>query len=168
VFCDLVGSTALAEQRDPEAVREAVGRYLAGIRSAVEDHGGAVVKIIGDAALALFEPDGDPADAARRAVSAVFDVRDRLDVLNHDLEAEWGVRLSTHIGAATAPIVYVDAHPEVLVDGDAIDLATVLEQAAGTDEVVISLADGAGPAELLGPVTLADGRSCAAVRLRWP
>ena len=54
VFCDVVGSTALGESRDPEAVRVLLARYFERMRGIVEAHGGTVEKFIGDAVVAVF------------------------------------------------------------------------------------------------------------------
>jgi class 3 adenylate cyclase len=48
VFCDVVGSTALGESVDPEALRGLLARYYARMRG-IERHGGTVEKFIGDA-----------------------------------------------------------------------------------------------------------------------
>ena len=42
VFCDLVGSTALGESTDPEALRSRMRRYFEDLRTIIERHGGAV------------------------------------------------------------------------------------------------------------------------------
>src|SRR5262245_59827904 len=44
LFCDLVGSTSLAELHDPEVLRPLLVRYFAEAREAVEGHGGRVEK----------------------------------------------------------------------------------------------------------------------------
>jgi hypothetical protein len=49
VFCDVVGSTALGETADPEAVETILARYFARMKEIVEAHGGTVEKFIGDA-----------------------------------------------------------------------------------------------------------------------
>src|SRR4051794_25776293 len=49
VFADLVDSTALAEQLDPELLATILRRYFAALRAAIEAHGGTVEKYIGDA-----------------------------------------------------------------------------------------------------------------------
>src|SRR3954452_17937037 len=54
LFCDVVGSTALAEALDPEAVRALLGRYFDRMLSIVERHGGTVEKFAGDAVMAVF------------------------------------------------------------------------------------------------------------------
>ena len=40
VFCDVVGSTDLGEQSDPEVLRGMMSRFYAAARAPVERHGG--------------------------------------------------------------------------------------------------------------------------------
>ena len=54
LFCDLVGSTALGESTDPEALRALLARYFERMKGIVEEHGGSVEKFIGDAVMAVF------------------------------------------------------------------------------------------------------------------
>jgi class 3 adenylate cyclase len=54
LFCDLVGSTTLGEQHDPEVLRPILDGYFTEMRAAVERHGGRVEKFIGDAVVAVF------------------------------------------------------------------------------------------------------------------
>jgi class 3 adenylate cyclase len=70
LFTDVTGSTAMGEQRDPEAYRDVMGRYFAVARAAVERHGGTVEKFVGDAVLAVFGIPEVHEDDALRAVRA--------------------------------------------------------------------------------------------------
>src|SRR5262245_14244234 len=54
LFIDAVGSTALAEGTDPEAVRRLQTAFYATVRKVVRRYGGVVEKYIGDAAMVLF------------------------------------------------------------------------------------------------------------------
>src|SRR2546430_5828622 len=54
LFADMAGSTALGEELDPEEKRRLLARYYGLARECVEQHGGTVEKIIGDAAMAVF------------------------------------------------------------------------------------------------------------------
>ena len=54
LFCDVVGSTALGERLDPEALRHVMRRYFDEISAIVGRHGGTVEKFIGDAVMAVF------------------------------------------------------------------------------------------------------------------
>src|SRR5215470_3691708 len=48
VFADLIGSTSLHERLDAESARRLMERYYRALRTAVEEHGGTVVKFLGD------------------------------------------------------------------------------------------------------------------------
>src|SRR5438093_1447846 len=54
LFCDVVGSTALGESVDPEALQGLLARYFERMKGIVESHGGSVEKFIGDAVVAVF------------------------------------------------------------------------------------------------------------------
>ncbi len=54
LFCDLVGSTALAAKLDAEDWRDLVGAYLDAASEAVTRYGGYVLKKLGDGLMALF------------------------------------------------------------------------------------------------------------------
>jgi class 3 adenylate cyclase len=51
---DVVGSTALGESTDPEAVRPLLARYFQRMKEIVDHHGGTIEKFIGDAVMAVF------------------------------------------------------------------------------------------------------------------
>ena len=70
LFCDLVGSTALGESTDPEALRARMRRYFEDLRVILERHGGSVEKFVGDAGMAGFGIPVSHEDDALRAVRA--------------------------------------------------------------------------------------------------
>jgi adenylate/guanylate cyclase family protein len=71
LFADVVGSTATAEQLDPEDVRARLSPYFARARAEVERFGGSVEKFIGDAVVAFFGVPVAHEDDPERAVRAV-------------------------------------------------------------------------------------------------
>jgi class 3 adenylate cyclase len=79
LFCDVTGSTALGERVDPEALRAIMARYFETARGAIERHGGAVEKFIGDAVMAVFGVpvvhEDDPLRALRAALEIVTALR---------------------------------------------------------------------------------------------
>src|SRR3990170_7632925 len=75
LFCDLVGSTALGESTDPEALRARMRRYFDDLRRIIERHGGTVEKFVGDAVMAVFGIPVSHEDDALRAVRAADEVR---------------------------------------------------------------------------------------------
>jgi class 3 adenylate cyclase len=135
VFCDLVGSTSLGERTDPENLRALLERYFAVVREALERHGGAVEKFIGDAVVAFFGVPTTREDDALRAVRAAFDMLAALEGLNPELQRRWGTELAVRIGVNTGEVL-VSGSAEHTV-GDAVNVAARLEQAAGAGEVLV-------------------------------
>ena len=83
LFCDLVGSTALAARLDPEDLREIIGVYHRCVADTVARFGGFVAKYMGDGVLAYFgypQAHEDDAEGAVRAGLAVIEAVDRLDL----------------------------------------------------------------------------------------
>src|SRR3972149_417383 len=74
LFCDLVGSTALGESTDPEALRARMRRYFDDLRAIIERHGGMVEKFVGDAVMAVFGIPVSHEDDALRAVRAAAEM----------------------------------------------------------------------------------------------
>src|SRR5262249_39974561 len=70
MFCDLVGSTALASRLDPEDLREVIGAYHKCIAETVGRFGGFVAKYMGDGVLIYFGYPEAHEDDAERAVRA--------------------------------------------------------------------------------------------------
>jgi class 3 adenylate cyclase len=75
LFCDVVGSTALGESVDPEALRALLARYFERMSGIVERHGGSVEKFIGDAVMAVFGVPSVHEDDALRALRAAVEMR---------------------------------------------------------------------------------------------
>ena len=68
LFCDVVGSTALGETVDPEALQALLAGYFERMKAIVESHGGSVEKFIGDAVMAVFGVPQVHEDDALRAL----------------------------------------------------------------------------------------------------
>lgn len=77
-FVDLIGSTALAEERSPSEVVEIVNRFFTSVVEAVADEGGWVDKFEGDGALCVFGAPAPQPDHAARALRAVLSLTRRL------------------------------------------------------------------------------------------
>jgi class 3 adenylate cyclase/tetratricopeptide (TPR) repeat protein len=142
VFCDLVGSTALGESQDPEAVRRLLARYYDRMREIVEAHGGTVAKFIGDAVLAVFGVPVAHEDDALRSLRAALEMREALPELG----------LQARLGVNTGEVM--TSSDDALVTGDAVNVAARLEQAAGAGEIFVGaetvvLAGGAARVEEL-------------------
>ena len=138
VFSDLVGSTAIGERLDSESLRAVMSRYFDVMRDELERHGGTVEKFIGDAVMAVFGLPNLHEDDAERAVRAAAGMQAALEGLNAELDARFGVTLKNRTGVNTGEVVSGDPTAgQRLVTGDAVNVAARLEQAAGTNEVLI-------------------------------
>jgi class 3 adenylate cyclase/tetratricopeptide (TPR) repeat protein len=147
VFCDVVGSTALGESVDPEALQGLLARYFERMKAIVESHGGAVEKFIGDAVMAVFGVPQVHEDDALRACRTAVEMRAAFP--------ELGVQ--ARIGVNSGEVV--TGTEERLATGDAVNVAARLQNAADPDEILIGeatleLVRGAVEVEPVDPLEL--------------
>jgi class 3 adenylate cyclase/tetratricopeptide (TPR) repeat protein len=134
-FCDLAESTAMGERLDPETLRRVLSLYHGTAQQVIERHGGTLEKFIGDAVMAVFGVPVLHEDDALRAVRAAAALRERIGLLNEELERVYGTRLAVRIGVNTGEVVA--GTEEHLATGDAVNVAARLEQSAAPDEILI-------------------------------
>jgi class 3 adenylate cyclase/predicted ATPase len=141
LFCDLVDSTELAGQLDPEDMGAVMGAYQHTTAKVVERFEGHVARYLGDGVLAYFGWPQAHEDDAERAVRAGLDLVDAVARLEPDAKT----RLRTRIGIATGQVVVGDlvgegaARDEGVV-GETPNLAARLQALAAPGSVVISQA----------------------------
>jgi predicted ATPase/class 3 adenylate cyclase len=139
LFADLVESTRLGHELDPEALSALMSRYFERMKDAVVRHGGIVEKFIGDAVTAIFGVPVLHEDDPLRAVRAAVEMRESLAALNGTFERDWGVRLRGRIGINTGEVMAGDhLQGHLIVTGRAVNVAKRLEEAAESDEILIS------------------------------
>jgi class 3 adenylate cyclase/tetratricopeptide (TPR) repeat protein len=126
LFADVVGSTALAAQSDPEVVRSMMARYFKRIAEVSEAYGGTVEKFAGDAAMIVFGVPSVHDDDAERAVRAALEIRDGA--------ADIAVRVGVNTGEA---VTAAREDRQFMVSGDAVNVAARLQQGAEAGEVVV-------------------------------
>ena len=131
VFVDLVGSTALAENLDPEDVRAMLAPYHEAVRNELESFGGVVEKFIGDAVMAVFGAPTAFGDDAERAVRAALAVRD--SVARSDLP----LRIAVNTGEALVNLGARPALGEAMVAGDIVNTAARLQAHAPVNGVLV-------------------------------
>lgn len=139
VFTDIVGSTTLGEQLDPERLRGVLDTYFARMRSVLEQHEALLEKFVGDAIMAVFGVPRLHEDDALRAVLAADRMREELHQLNARLLETYGVTMQARIGVSTGEVLVGKiGEGQALALGDAVNVAARLEQAAGPDEILIN------------------------------
>ena len=138
MFCDLVGSTTLSEQIDPEDLREVMRRYQDAVAGAATRYGGHIAKYLGDGVLTYFGWPQAYEDQAERAVRAGLDAIaevNKLSVSGQDT-------LKARVGIATGIVVVGDlvgksGREAKAVTGQTPNLAARLQGLAEPGEVVV-------------------------------
>jgi class 3 adenylate cyclase/tetratricopeptide (TPR) repeat protein len=140
LFADLAGSTALGERLDPEDVRELQGELFDLINTEVERYGGTTEKFAGDAVLAVFGIPQAHEDDAERAVRTALAVRDAFGAFTEHVQARHGAEVGLRIGINTGEVVSgreAAARGELMVSGDAVNVAARLQQHAQPGEALV-------------------------------
>ena len=138
LFTDIVGSTAKAENMDPEDVRARLAPYYVRLRAELERFGGTVEKFIGDAVVALFGAPVAHEDDPERAVRAAFAVCRAIDELNE--EDEWldlQVRVGVNTGEALVVVGARASEGEGVASGDVMNTAARLQSAAPVNGILV-------------------------------
>jgi class 3 adenylate cyclase/predicted ATPase len=105
MFCDLVGSTALSAQLDPEDLREVVRAYQAACTEVIQRFEGYIAQYLGDGLLVYFGYPQAHEDDAQRAVRAGLDMLAAMGDLNPRLQHEQGIQLAIRVGIHTGLVV---------------------------------------------------------------
>ena len=139
MFCDLVGSTTLSTQLDPEDMNELIGAYQQVVTPLVQQFDGYIAKYMGDGILVYFGYPQAREKDAQRAIMAGLAVIDAIRTFRYKDNLEVAVR----IGIATGTVVVGEAigegdARERTVAGETPNLAARLQGLASENGVVIS------------------------------
>jgi class 3 adenylate cyclase/tetratricopeptide (TPR) repeat protein len=137
LFADLVGSTALGDQRDPEDIRATLVPFSQRMRAELEHFGGRVEKFIGDAVLALFGAPIAHEDDPERGVRAALAIRDAMAELSEQRGLELSVRVSVATGEA---VIDLQARPEEgqgMAAGDVMNTGYRIAEAAPVNGILV-------------------------------
>jgi class 3 adenylate cyclase/predicted ATPase len=144
LFCDLVDSTVLASQLDPEEWRAVVRAYQDTCAKVIARYEGHVAQYLGDGLLVYFRYPLAHEDDAQRAVRAGLGMVEAIGQLNSRLEQERGVHLSVRLGCHTGLVVVGDvgggARQEQLALGETPNVAARIQGVAAPNTVVVSAA----------------------------
>ncbi|MEY2487197.1 MAG: hypothetical protein QOH39_2845 [Verrucomicrobiota bacterium] len=139
LFSDLVGSTALANEIDPEDMSALIKRYQDVCAGAIARFDGFIAKFMGDGVLAYFGYPQAQEDAAERSVYAALAIIDGLG----QLKGPDGQALATRVGIATGLVVIGDiigtgAAREHSIVGETPNLAARLQAVAEPNSILVS------------------------------
>ncbi len=126
VFVDLVDSTGLLADADPEIVRRRVNRFFESVSHCIVTHGGIVEKFAGDAVMAAFgiplAHEDDAERAARAAIATVERVRE--------------LGLEARIGIESGEVV-ADDSDSTFATGEPVNLAARLQTHAEPNTILV-------------------------------
>ncbi len=163
LFCDLVGSTGLAEALGPECMHDLLNRFFELALAEVHRFEGTLNQFLGDGFLALFGAPVAHEDHARRAALAALGIRRGLADLAGEMARQHGATMAVRMGLNTGLVVVGAIGDNLRMDytaiGDTINVAARLQQHAEPGEILIGeatsrLASGYVRVEPLGQVEL--------------
>ncbi len=142
LFCDVKGSTAAAEQLDPEDWTEIINGAFEHMIRPVYKYEGTVARLMGDAILAFFGAPIAHEDDPERAILAGLDIVGEISPFADAIKDRWGLDFNVRVGINTGLVVVgavgSDLRLEYTATGDAINLAARMEQTAQPGAIQIS------------------------------
>ena len=137
MFCDLVGSTALSQELDPEDLRLLMQRYQRICGTAVERHAGLVAQYLGDGIMVYFGWPRAHEDDAARALQTALDIVDAVKAISAARP------LRVRIGIATGPVVVGetgggDATLPKTAIGETPNVAARVQALAEPDQILVA------------------------------
>ncbi|MGY3138129.1 class 3 adenylate cyclase [Bradyrhizobium sp. USDA 4501] len=144
MFCDMVGSTSLSEQFDPEDVRDVIASFREKCVSVVKRYEGFAARYLGDGILVYFGYPNAHEDDAERSVRAALEIvrslssaraSDARDVASHGPSVRIGIATGLVV---VGDLVGQDTEEHDSAVGETPNLAARLQALAPPDGVVIA------------------------------
>jgi class 3 adenylate cyclase len=142
MFCDLVDSTKLSSQLDPENYRDVVREYQRVCTDVIQRYDGHIAQLLGDGLLIYLGYPVAHEDDPHRAVRTGFGILAAMGELNTRLQREKGLQLGVRLGIHTG-LVVVGAmggagRQEQLALGETPNIAARIQGLAAPNTVAIS------------------------------
>jgi predicted ATPase/class 3 adenylate cyclase len=142
MFCDLVDSTTLSSQLDPEEYREVVRAYHATCADVIQRFDGHVAQLLGDGLLVYFGYPQAHEDDAQRAVRTGLGILAAMGELHQGLQQTKGIQLALRLGVHTGLVVVGEmggaGRQEQLALGEVPNIASRIEGLAVPNTVAVS------------------------------
>jgi class 3 adenylate cyclase len=144
MFCDLVDSTKLSSQLDPEDYRDMVRAYQNVCTEVIQRYEGHVAQLLGDGLLIYFGYPQAHEDDAHRAVRTGLSILDAMGDLNTRLQQAKGIQLAIRVGVHTGLVVVGEmggaGRQEQLALGEVPNVCSRIEALAEPNTVAMSAA----------------------------
>ena len=156
LMTDLRGFTAMVERLEPTAVVALLNHYLSAMIEIIQENGGTIDEIIGDAILVLFGAPVPMPDAARRGVRCALMMQQAMQEVNrHNTRMGWpeiGMGIGLHTGEAVVGNLGSTKRSKYGVVGQTVNLTARVESYTIGGQIMVSpaLMAAAGPGLILG------------------
>ncbi|HSO40282.1 MAG TPA: adenylate/guanylate cyclase domain-containing protein, partial [Labilithrix sp.] len=140
VFADIVGFSAIANDLEPDAVRELANAFFEPLSREIEGEGGTVLKYIGDGLMAVFGVPTTHEDDAVRAVRAALAMTTRVREIAKVRNAEVALRIGVNTGLVMVGTVGAGSRASADIMGATVNVASRIESTAQPGEVLVGAA----------------------------
>src|SRR5262245_9328269 len=142
MFCDLVDSTKLSSQLDPEEYREVVRAYQSVCTEVIQRYDGHIAQLLGDGLLVYFGYPHAHEDDAQRAVRTGLGILATMGDLNKALQQTKGIQLAVRLGIHTGLVVVGEmggaGRQELLALGEVPNVCSRIEGLAQPNTIAVS------------------------------
>jgi class 3 adenylate cyclase/predicted ATPase len=141
MFCDLVGSTALSGQLDPEELNDLIRQYQSVCAQVIELHEGRIAQFLGDGLLIYFGYPLSHEDDAQRAVRAGLEIVKAVSSASEPPRVPLQVRIGIHTGLVIVGRLGGETNPDPMaISGETPNIAFRLQSVAEPGQLIISAA----------------------------
>ena len=141
LFCDLVDSTPLSRELDPEDFREVMRTYYETCRKVIERFDGYIAQYLGDGLIVFFGYPQAHEDDAQRAVRAGLETITAMTAVSAEMQIRYGVELAVRLGCHTGLVVVGEVvgegRHELMAAGDTPNIAARLQAVAKRNTLAI-------------------------------
>ena len=142
MFCDLVDSTKLSSQLDPEEYRDVVRAYQGACSEVIQRFDGHIAQLLGDGLLVYFGYPHAHEDDPQRAVRAGLGILAAMGDLNKVLQQAKGIQLGVRLGIHTGLVVVGEmggaGRQEQLALGEVPNVCSRIEALAAPNTIAVS------------------------------
>src|SRR5262249_38269475 len=144
LFCDLVDSTRLSSQLDPEEYRDVVRAYHTACTEVITRFDGHIAQLLGDGLLIYFgypqAPDADPHRAVPTALGFLAAMEEMNTALKRNKGTQLAIRVGIHTGLVVVGAMGGGGRQEQLALGETPNVAARIQGLATPNSLVVSSA----------------------------